>query len=118
MRGSDKNTMLRRRDAAGGEMEMLAKIMNDPNPTHHEVADYIEKLGKKQHIPKHIAEALIDQVPSEPAALKQWARGMFAMVMQQGIHAHAAYPRELYPSLQEEPEGQPAPTAPGTPTIQ
>jgi hypothetical protein len=39
MRGKTKEHVLRRRDAAGGEMDMLAKIVNAPNPDPKEVRD-------------------------------------------------------------------------------
>lgn len=122
MRGATKEQMIRRRDAAGGEMEALARIANEPKPSADEVIAYIKNLVKKGHISAQEAAHLLETVPHDPGALRNWARRAFAMVMHQGIHAHAAYPRQLYPSLPQD-QAQPAqadqaPSANGTPTIQ
>lgn len=119
MRGGTKEQTLRRRDAASAEMELLARVMNDPKPDPTEVTDYIGKLAKMQHIPNEYAAKVIASVPRDPEALRAWAKNMFAFVMHQGIHGHAAYPREIYPPQVQPQEPQaPAPTTNGTPTIQ
>ncbi|HEY2416393.1 MAG TPA: hypothetical protein VGH84_00620 [Steroidobacteraceae bacterium] len=98
MRGRTQEHALRRRDATGGELEMLAKVVNDPNPDPKEVSDYIKKLLQKEHIPARAAYQLLASMPDEPAALRNWARAVFSAVMHEGIHAEAAFPRELFPS--------------------
>lgn len=107
---------MRRRDAAGGEADMLAKVMNDPEPDAGEVTGYIRKLLKMEHIPPEEARMLLAGVPHDPEALREWAQRVFQMVMHQGIHAHAAFPRSVFPSpqSQQEPEPQEAtePTVP------
>lgn len=97
MRGRTAQHMVRRRDAAGGEMEILAKLMNEPNPTSREVESYIHKLLQKEHITGDEASRILASIPRDPTALRAWARNMFAAVMHEGIHAHAAFPRSLYP---------------------
>jgi hypothetical protein len=98
MRGKTKEHVLRRRDAAGGEMDMLAKVMNDPNPDPKEVRDYVVSLLQKEHIPHQEAGQILASIPRDPAALRNWARMMFSAVMHEGIHGHAAFPREHFPS--------------------
>jgi hypothetical protein len=105
MRGKTKEHVLRRRDAAGGEMDMLAKIVNAPNPDPKEVRDYVVKLLQKEHIPHQDAGQILASIPLDPAALRQWARVMFSAVMHEGIHAEAAFPREHFPSPGQPPEG-------------
>ena len=111
MHGHTKEQALRRRDASGEEMAILAKVVNDPNPTRKEVADYIHKLLRMEHIPADDAFRILATLPHDPDALRNWAREVFAVVMHQGIHAHAAFPRQLYPSPQQAPDGQTAPVA-------
>jgi hypothetical protein len=107
MRGSTTEQMIRRRDAAGDEMTRLAKIMNQPNPSAEEVTGYIRELLRQGHIPAGEAAQILRSIPHDPTALRGWARRMFAFVMHQGIHAHAAFPRELYPSPQPAPQQAP-----------
>jgi hypothetical protein len=95
MRGKSQEHVLRRRDAVGGEMEMLAKIVNNPNPDPKEVQNYVVKLLRKEHIQPQVAGQILASMPRDPAALRNWARMMFSAVMHEGIHAHAAFPREL-----------------------
>ena len=76
MRGKSQEHVLRRRDAAGGEMGILAKIMNDPNPNPKEVRDYVVELLQKEHIPAQTAGQILASMPSDPAALRNWARTM------------------------------------------
>lgn len=120
MRGATKDQVIRRRDAAGHEMNELARIMNEPNPSAEEVISYLRELARKLHVSPHEAALIIRTVPHDPNALRGWARQMFSFVMHQGIHAHAAYPKELYPSpdSQEQQQAPTAPTNDGTPTIQ
>jgi hypothetical protein len=110
MRGTGQEQMIRRRDASGDEMAALARIVNDPKPDPQEVTDYIRGLLKKQHIPAGEAARFLATVPHDPDALRRWARSMFSFVMHQGIHGHAAFPRELYPSPQQAPASPAAPT--------
>lgn len=105
MRGRTAQQMVRRRDAAGAEMEMLAKVMNDPNPTSKEVEGYIHDLVRKDHVPAHEAAQILATMPSDPEALRGWARAVFQMVMHEGIHAHAAFPKQIYPSQDDAPQG-------------
>ena len=114
LRGRPQEHMLRRRDAAGGEMEILARIVNDPKPNPKEVHDYIGKMLAKEHISADAAFQILASMPRDPDGLRNWARKMFAAVMHQGIHAHAAFPRELYPSPQQAPGSQAAPVAGNT----
>ena len=104
MRGRNQEHVLRRRDAAGGEMEMLAKIANEPNPDPKEVQDYIVKLLRTGHVSAQEAGQVLASMPSDPAALRNWARSMFSAVMHEGIHAEAAFPREHFPSAQQAPD--------------
>jgi hypothetical protein len=107
MRGKSQEHIVRRRDATGGEMEMLAKLVNDPSPDPKEVQDYIVKLLHKEHIPAQEAGQILASMPRDPAALRNWARVMFSTVMHEAIHAHAAFPRELYPSPKQQDSGTP-----------
>lgn len=109
MRGASQEHMIRRRDAAGDEATALARIMNDPKPEPKEVADYIGDLMKKDHIPSAEAKQILATIPSDPEALRAWAKQAFTLVMHQGIHAHAAFPKALYPSPQQAPPEQAAP---------
>jgi hypothetical protein len=111
MRGRTQEHVIRRRDAAGGEMEILAKVMNDPSPDPKEVQDYIVNLLRKGHISAQEAGELLASMPRDPGALRRWARVMFSAVMHEGIHAEAAFPRELYPSPQQAPDSASAPAA-------
>lgn len=108
MRGRTVEQMLQRRDAAGAEADMLAKIMQDPDPDPGVVTGYIRQLLQKGHIPPEEARQLLATVPHDPEALRSWAQAVFQMVMHQGIHAHAAFPKEIYPSPQEPPQQQQA----------
>jgi hypothetical protein len=112
MRGATQEQMIRRRDASGGEAAKLARIMNEPNPKPEEVTSYVRELEKKGHMPTEEARRLLASIPHDPEALRVWARNAFALVMHQGIHAHAAFPRELYPSPQQAPQQAPPPQAP------
>jgi hypothetical protein len=107
MRGKSQEHILRRRDAAGGEMELLAKIMNDPDPDPKEVQNYVVKLLRMEHIQAQEAGQILASMPRDPAALRNWARMMFSAVMHSAIHAHAAFPRELYPSPKQQDSGTP-----------
>jgi hypothetical protein len=98
MRGASQEQMIRRRDASGDEATKLARIMNEPDPKPEEITSYVRELEKKGHMPTEEARRLLASIPHDPAALRVWARNAFALVMHQGIHAHAAYPRQLYPS--------------------
>lgn len=118
MRGRTAQHMVRRRDAAGGEMEILARIMSDPDPTSKEAETYIHKLLQMEHITGDEASRILASIPRDPRALRNWARVMFAAVMHEGIHAHAAFPRELYPSQEDAPQGDttsPPPAPQGAP---
>lgn len=92
---------MRRRDAAGKEMEMLAKLANDPNPDPSEVSDYVKKLAKLEHMSGQESERLLATIPGDPDGIRQWARTMFAAVMHQGVHAEAAFPVMQFPSPQQ-----------------
>lgn len=116
MRNRTAEQMLRRRDAAGGEAEMLARVMQDPNPNPEVVTSYIKQLLQKGHIPPEEARRLLATVPHDPEALRNWAQVVFQTVMHQGIHAHAAFPRSVFPSPQEQPQ-QAAPPAPDSPAM-
>jgi hypothetical protein len=126
MRGATKEQMIRRREASGDEMAKLARIANDPKADSSEVTDYLRELLRKGHIEPEEAARLASTVPHDPEALRAWARNAFSMVMHQGIHAHAAFPRELYPSPQQQAAPQQGPpqqampqqSAPSTPVIQ
>lgn len=129
MRGRAAEQMLRRRDAAGPEAEMLARVMQDPNPNPEVVTGYIRQLLQKGHIPPEEARRLLATVPHDPEALRNWAQVVFQTVMHQGIHAHAAFPRSVFPSpatqgslqAQEQPQQaapQAAPPAPDSPALQ
>lgn len=109
MRGRTQEHMLRRRDAAGAEADMLAKVMQDPDPDPGVVTGYIKQLLQKGHIPPAEARHLLATVPHDPDALRNWARAVFATVMHEGIHAHAAFPRSVFPSPDQQPQQQPMP---------
>ena len=98
MRGRSQEHVLRRRDASGGEMAMLSKVMNEPNPNPKEVQDYIVKLLRTGHISAQEAGQVLASMPRDPAALRNWARSMFSAVMHEGIHAEAAFPKSIFPS--------------------
>lgn len=102
MRGKSQEHMIRRRDAAGKEMEMLAKLASDPNPEPSEVTDYIKKLAKLEHLTSQQADQLIASIPADPGGIRQWAHVMFQAVMHEGVHAEAAFPVLQFPSPQEE----------------
>ena len=107
MRGASQEHMVRRRDATGDEMTTLAGIMNDPDPNPEVVTGYIRDMMKKDHIPADEAKRLLATVPHDPDALRAWAKEAFLLVMHQGIHAHAAFPREVYPSQQQQVPADP-----------
>lgn len=109
MRGSTKEQTLRRRDASGEEMAILAKIVNDPNPTRKEVSDYIHKLLRMEHLSSEEAFSILATLPHDPDSLRNWAREAFTIVMHHGIHAHAAFPRSIFPSPQQAPDSPAAP---------
>lgn len=117
MRGRTAEHMLRRRDAAGPEAEMLARVMQDPKPDPEEVTGYIRKLLQKGHIPPEEARRLLATVPHDPEALRDWAKAVFQTVMHQGIHAHAAFPKSVFPSPDQsvEPQQQQAPPQAASP---
>lgn len=114
MRGAKKEQVIRKRDAAPKEMAILARVMHDPNPNPKEIHEYIQDLLHKGHVPPQAAYQVLASMPSDPEALRLWARHAFVVVMQQAIHAHAAYPRELYPKQEQEGAEPPAASQQGT----
>jgi hypothetical protein len=120
MRGSSSEHMLRRRDAIGDELAMLSRIANDPKPNPEEVTSYIRKLVQDGHVNAEDVRGLLASVPHDPDGLRAWARAVFPVLMHQGIHAHAAFPREAFPSPQQAPQQpQQAPAAsPATPATE
>jgi len=101
MRGRSQEQMLRRRDAAGGELEILARLMNAPEPNNEEIINYITRQAKRGHIPRNEAIQIFRTMPHHPEELRSWAHTMFATIAHQGIHSHAAFPRQFYPSPQQ-----------------
>jgi len=97
MRGRSQEHMLRRRDAAGGEMEVLARLMNAPEPNNEEIVNYITRQAKRGHIPRNVAIQILRTMPHHPEELRSWAHSVFALIAHQGIHAHAAFPRDEFP---------------------
>lgn len=106
---------------------MLAKVMNDPKPDPGEITGYIRKLLQMEHIPPAEGRQLLATVPHDPDALRDWARAVFATVMHEGIHAHAAFPVSVFPSPGQQPQQAPpqqpmpqqaAPAPPAAPTPQ
>lgn len=101
-RGRTQEQMVQRRDAAGVELDMLARIVNDPDPKPDEVTDYLVAQLKGGQLPAEDAVKLLNSMPKDPDMLRTWARNMFSVVMHIGIHAHAAFPREHFPSAAPE----------------
>ena len=95
--------MIRRRDTAGKELNFLGELMNDPDADRRDVEKYVGSLVKIGQFTPQEALAIMRTLPetANPGQVRQWAQMMFAAVAHVGVHAHAAYPRELYP-------GQPA----------
>jgi len=97
MRGSDQQTMLARRDAAGAELDILSRVMNDTNPKPDEVHDYIMSLIRSGTMSWKNGDQLLQSMPKDSDMLRNWAKGMFGLVMHMGVHGHAAFPREAFP---------------------
>ena len=106
-RGRTQDQMVQRREAAGPELDMLARIMSDPNPNAEEATTYMLGLMKAGQVPAQDAIQLLQSMPKDPDALRTWARSMFSLVMHIGAHTHAAFPREQFPA--------PQPVAPAMP---
>ena len=97
--------MMQRRDAAGPELEILSRVMSEPNPKPDEVAQYISSLVKSGQMPPQDAIQVIQSIPKDPDALRTWARSLFLAVMHTGVHAHAAFPREVFPGAPQDNGG-------------
>jgi hypothetical protein len=104
-RGRTQEQMMRRRDATGPELEILGRIMSDPDPSPAEAQDYMLSLLKSGQAPAGDVIKLLQSMPKDPDMLRTWAHNMFGFVMHMGAHAHAAFPRELFPA--EAPPGGP-----------
>jgi hypothetical protein len=92
-----QEAMIEKRDNAAKEMDKLAEIMNDPEPKRADVVAYIGQLTRKGQVTSDEATQILQGLPQSPAAIRDWARGMFATLMHVGIQAEAAYPRAAFP---------------------
>ena len=101
----DQQAMIQKRDTAGKEMQKLAEIASDPEPNRADVVAYIGGLTKVGQITPDEAAQILQGLPQQPQAIKQWAKNMFGVMMHVGIHAEAAYPRALFPGAQNAPSG-------------
>ena len=112
LRGMDQDTLIRRRDTAGKEMQFLQGVMTNPDANVQEIEKYIGSLVKMNQFTPQEAVQVMRTLPrtGNPAEVRQWAQAMFAAVMNVGIHAHAAYPRgpEFPGQAQQAPQPQPA----------
>jgi hypothetical protein len=106
-RGQSQEKMVQRRDASGPELEILGKIMSDPNPSPAEAQDYMLSLLKSGQAPAGDVIKLLQSMPKDPDMLRTWAHNMFGFVMHMGAHAHAAFPRETFPGGPVSPSGAP-----------
>lgn len=105
----DQASMIKKRDSIGPEMDKLAQIANNPEDNNRaDIAAYIGKLTRTGQVTPEEAAMILQGLPEDQTGIRAWARHMFNAVMQAGIHAHAAYPRSLFPS---ESNGQ-GPAAP------
>jgi hypothetical protein len=106
-RGQSQEQMVQRRNAAGPELEILGKIMSDPNPSPAEAQEYLLSLLKSGQAPAGDVIKLLQSMPKDPDMLRTWAHNMFGFVMHMGAHAHAAFPRETFPGGPVSPSGAP-----------
>ena len=115
---------IRQRDIAGREMARLAQIMNDPKINRKEITDYIDELAGEGDLTVQEATGILANMPpgNDQKTLRAWAQAMLAVALHTGVHAEAAYPRELFPGNPQhqgitpaEPEG--AAEEAGTPKL-
>lgn len=117
MSGMQPADVMRHRDVAGREMETLAAVASGSKTmTRADVAAYLGNLTAKGDINPAEMQEMLQVLPHNEQGIRQWARAMFSVAMLRGIHGHAAYPLELYPSAaggdvadQQQPEAAPAP---------
>jgi len=106
MRGQTQDQMVQRREAAGAELDMLSKVMSDPDPKPDAVKDYMLTLMKGGQIPAGEAIQILKSMPDDPDALRSWARTMFNVVAHIGVHAHSAFPKSLFPAEEQVQGGE------------
>ena len=105
---TSQEDMIRKRDTSGNEMNKLAQIANAPENNRADIAAYIGKLTRTGQVKPEEAAMILHALPEDQDGIRQWARTMFNAVMHAGIHAHAAYPRELFPAGNGNGAAQPA----------
>lgn len=129
MSGMPAADVMRHRDVAGREMETLAAVASGSKVmTRADVAAYLGNLTAKGDINPAEMQEMLQSLPRNEQGIREWARAMFSVAMLRGIHGHAAYPLELYPSAAEgdvaeqnqpqpeiAPQAQPAPDATAQP---
>lgn len=98
MRGFSPAEMLRHRDDGAREMARMAGFANDPDVSRQQVADYIQELASENVLSPAEAMSILVSVPHSAQAIHAWAKMMFQSLMHASVHAHAGYPRELFPA--------------------
>lgn len=109
-----QDAMIRKRDAMGDVMAELASVAQNPDPNRADVAAFVGGLTKQGVVSLGEAEAILRALPDDPDGIRQWARVMFHGAMQIGVHAHAAYPEDLFPASSGAPAAQPQENEPST----
>lgn len=100
----DQATMIKRRDAMPDVMNELSSIVNSKDDANRaDIVAYIGGMVGKGIIAPEEATQLLQMLPEDQAGMRQWARVMFSAAMNVGVHAHAAYPKEIFPAEGEEP---------------
>jgi len=101
-RGKSQDDMISVRDNAGKELAYLAKLMRDPKANAAEVERYLHNLTDIGQIKPEEAFNLLRTVPQtgEPHDIRQWARAIFAVVLNAGVNSHAAFPEQIFPRAQ------------------
>lgn len=94
---TSQEDMIRKRDTSGNEMNKLAQIANAPENNRADIAAYIGKLTRTGQVKPEEAAMILHALPEDQDGIRQWARTMFNAVMHAGIHAHAAFPRAIFP---------------------
>jgi len=110
MRGMDQDTLIRRRDTAGKEMQFLQGEMTNPDANVQEIEKYIGSLVRAGQFTPSEAVAIMRTLPrtGNPAEVRNWAQLMFAAVAHVSTHAHSAFPVSEFPGQAQQAPQQAA----------
>lgn len=95
--GNDQAAMIRKRDAMSAVTDELARIMRSPVINRADIVSYIGGMHRKGILSPSEATVLLHLLPQDQQGMRLWARRMFSVATNTAIHAHAAYPTELFP---------------------